>query len=488
MNQQLTDRITARWVDTVRQDTSGAQAVMGEIDVRTGEDGRALSEPLLPAQRAQLAKELAISISRHSVAIWRPDRGEVIHASGAFGQMVNPRESELVPRIIASVPQQGTNSSANENTFDGRKHIDGVEYYLDVTPTHLLPGQLIIATSDPEGKALLSVIGTIRVWAGITFIAVTAIAAWFSVSRSVRRLQAIAVTAEQIAAGDRSHRVPLPADGTEIGKAATALNTMLDENEKAFADLHASELRMVQFIGDASHELRTPLAVVRAYAEVLRGGHDIVETERERALTRIEAEATRMTTLVSDLLTLSRLDADTAPHRERVDLAGLATDSVTDMRLLSPGHAITASISGDCHVHGDPDQLHQMLVNLLANTHRHTPPGTQVTVTVTGGPHHVQVSVRDDGPGLTADQAVHVFDRFFRADTSRQRMQQIAPGSSAPDGSGSGAGLGLSIVAAIVTAHHGTVTVGSRPGEGATFALTLPAAASLPHGDPAVGR
>ncbi|MGW7464300.1 HAMP domain-containing sensor histidine kinase [Streptomyces xantholiticus] len=274
---------------------------------------------------------------------------------------------------------------------------------------------------------------------------------------------------------------------TEVGQVGAALNRMLGHVGSALAARQESETRVRQFVADAGHELRTPLASIRGYAELTRRGRERSEVgvppgrrpwgrdsagpDTRHALGRIEAEATRMTGLVEDLLLLARLDAGRPLSYESTDLSPLVVDAVADARAAGPGHLWRLELPSEpATVHGDGPRLQQVLVNLLANARTHAPPGTTVTARVRpaaartpqapGHPPAVLLEVEDDGPGIPAELLPHIFERFARGDASRSRHA----GST---------GLGLAIVHAVVTAHGGAVTVRSVPGR-TVFAVTLP--------------
>jgi len=302
--------------------------------------------------------------------------------------------------------------------------------------------------------------------------------AWFAVRRSLRPLVAVEETAQAIAAGDLSVRVP-PADPrTEVGSLAASFNVMVDRFETAYTaqqqsegEARASESRMRQFVADASHELRTPLTSIRGFAELFRQGAAAEPVQLARAMRRIEDEAARMGLLVEDLLLLARLDQQRPLRQEPVDLLAVAGDVVSAAAAVHGAHheVVLHAPAGDAPpvVLGDDARLHQVLTNLVGNAVGHTAAGTRVDVRVAGTGGEVTVEVRDHGAGMAPEVASRVFERFYRADSSRTRV-----GSST-----SGTGLGLSIVAALVAAHHGTVTVDTAPGQGSTFTVRLPALA-----------
>ncbi|MER8113527.1 HAMP domain-containing sensor histidine kinase [Streptomyces sp. NPDC094031] len=249
---------------------------------------------------------------------------------------------------------------------------------------------------------------------------------------------------------------------TEVGQVGAALNRMLDHVHGALQARQRSETRVRQFVADASHELRTPLSSIRGYAELTRRGHEQVGPDTRHALGRIESEAGRMTLLVEDLLLLARLDAGRPLEFGRTDLVPLVVDTVSDARAAGRDHVWRLALPDEpALVRADSARLQQVLVNLLANAQRHTPPGTTVTARVRRQGPSVCVDVEDDGPGIPDELLPHVFERFARGDSARTR----ATGST---------GLGLAIVQAVAVAHDGSVSVESAPGR-TLFTLRLSA-------------
>lgn len=303
---------------------------------------------------------------------------------------------------------------------------------------------------------------------GAALVLLGAIVGGWAVQRSLRPLREIEGTAAAIAAGDLSRRVPEAPEQTEVGRLGAALNGMLAQIEQAFDARTASEARMRRFVADASHELRTPLAAIRGYAELYRMGALTTKEQVDDTIRRIEGSATRMGSLVEDLLALARLDEGRRGERAPVDLTVLAVDALNDLRALDPTRTlrlVRLDTGGPCIVHGDDRQLRQVLANLVGNAARHTPAGSPVEVAVgradgEGGPCGV-VEVRDHGPGIDAEHVARVFERFYRVDASRTRDS-------------GGSGLGMAIVAAIVDAHGGTVGIEQTPGGGATVRVQLP--------------
>lgn len=296
---------------------------------------------------------------------------------------------------------------------------------------------------------------------------------YFVVRGSLRRLVEVERTAEAIAAGDLSQRVAVEDNHTEVGRLGTSLNTMLGQIEGAFRaqerseqNARISEERMRRFVADAGHELRTPLTSVRGFAELYRLGAVTDEADLSRVMKRIEDEASRMGLLVEDLLLLARLDQQRPLENKPVELLAIATDAVTDLHALHPERPVrllTDPFGEPPVVMGDEGRLRQVLGNLLGNAVTHTPQQTPVRVRVASEGPFAVLEISDDGPGMRPEDAARVFERFFRADPSRVR-------------SSGGSGLGLSIVAALVAAHGGSVDVRSELGVGTTFIVRIPLA------------
>jgi two-component system OmpR family sensor kinase len=277
----------------------------------------------------------------------------------------------------------------------------------------------------------------------------------------LRPLDDMTDTATEIAAGDLSHRVDLPADRQdEVGRLGGALNSMLSQIEAAFHERELSEEQLRQFVADASHELRTPLTSIRGYAELYRRGALPTSDAVDDAIHRIEDEAARMSILVDDLLLLARLDQGRPLEQEPVDLLAITADAIRNAGAVDPDRLITFEHDDEVVVVGDPTRLHQVVANLLDNARVHTPSATPVRVVTRVEDDDALVAVSDRGPGLAPEVAERVFERSFRADD----------GSRQPSGSG----LGLSIVKAIAEAHGGTATVQSTLGAGTTFTVRVP--------------
>jgi two-component system OmpR family sensor kinase len=335
-------------------------------------------------------------------------------------------------------------------------------------------GTVVVALSlddvdDTVGKLLL-----ITAVVSSAVLLLLAVGGYLVVRSSLRPLVEVEHTAEAIAAGDLSRRVPDRDPRTEVGRLGRSLNAMLGQIESAFharqeseAGARRSEERMRQFVADASHELRTPLASIRGFAELYRQGAVPEQSDVDRVMRRIEDEAVRMGLLVEDLLLLARVDQQRPLEYAPVDLLAVASDAVHDAKAVAPDRSIVLELLPSDRppvVPGDDARIRQVAANLVSNALTHTPPDAAVRVrvgTLAGAEPRAVLEVSDDGPGLAAEEAARVFERFYRADPSRTR-------------SSGGTGLGLSIVAALVAAHGGTVDLRTEPGSGAVFRVLLP--------------
>jgi two-component system OmpR family sensor kinase len=328
--------------------------------------------------------------------------------------------------------------------------------------------QLIVAVPLDDTTTTLHRLVLIEL--GVTAAALVAAAAlgWWLVRLGLQPLADVEETAGAIAAGELDRRVPGDTAPTEVGRLARALNTMLERIQAAFsardateAELRRSEERLRRFVADASHELRTPLAAVAAYAELFERGAKQRPADLARVMSGIQVETGRMGELVDDLLLLARLDEGRPLEREPVELVSLAAEAVDAARAVGPDWPVELEASEPVEVTGDGPRLRQVLDNLLANVRAHTPAGTTARVRVARDDGEAVLQVSDTGPGLSPDEAGRVFERFYRADTSRSRQH-------------GGTGLGLAIVAAIVTAHGGQVDAAGANGGGATFTVRIP--------------
>lgn len=321
-------------------------------------------------------------------------------------------------------------------------------------------GTVVAAQSLNDLNRTTSRLGFLFGLIGFIFLLLIAVASRSVIKVGLRPLEDAEITAEEIATGNLSARMPEADPSTEVGRLVTSLNTMLARIEDAFSVRSESENKLRRFVAGASHELRTPITAIRGFSELHRQGAVTGEKETSELIGRIENESKRMGSLVEDLLLLARLDQAREMDSKPVDINKVVEDAVISARAAGPNHPVTFNTSGDeIFTLGDEVRIHQVVANLLANARAHTPAGTPITVSVQSTDAGVEVSVADKGPGLIAEDQKRIFERFYRADSSRVR--------TGADGSG----LGLSIVDAVMRAHGGRVSVQSTPGEGAVFTL-----------------
>ncbi len=324
-------------------------------------------------------------------------------------------------------------------------------------------GSIIAAQSLGDLDRTVGKLGFFFLLIGLSLLTLIAIAARIVIKIGMRPLEDVEATAEQIASGDLSARMPEANPNTEVGRLVTSLNSMLTRIESSFAVRKESEDKLRRFVADASHELRTPLTAIRGFSELYRQGAVSGEDATRELLGRIEGESKRMGSLVEDLLLLARLDQSREMATKPVDLTEVVESAVISARAAGPHHpVIFTKPDAEIFVLGDEPRIHQVIANLLANARAHTPAGTEIRVSISHDSDGVRISVSDNGPGLSQSDQEKIFERFYRADTSRVRVD------------GEGSGLGLSIVDAVMKAHKGSVTVVSELGQGATFTLFFP--------------
>lgn len=397
---------------------------------------------------------------------------ELSDESGDLTYRLDKTQGVTVPELPRTPVQQVVERRGKPFTVSR----DGNQVRVLAIPVTLTtgPGALTVGLPLDDVQATVRRLILIILIVGVGVLLLVGSLGYFLVRSSLRPLVEVEETAAAIAGGDLSRRVPERDPRTEVGRLSRALNGMLAQIESAFrarelseSAARASEQRMRRFVADASHELRTPLTSIRGFAELYRQGAVQAPEDVDRSMRRIEGEAARMGLLVDDLLLLARLDQQRPLERRPVELVALAADAVHDAKAAWPDRDVQLRVlPGDVPavVMGDEARLRQVVGNLVGNAVTHTPAASVTVVTVGVDGSDGVLDVSDTGPGLSPDAAARVFERFYRADSSRAR-------------SAGGTGLGLSIVAALVAAHGGKVTVDTAPGEGATFRVRLPLAA-----------
>lgn len=309
-------------------------------------------------------------------------------------------------------------------------------------------------TKQLNGMAWLQVLITAAVLLLVALVG-AAVVRW-----ALRPLREVEKTAAQIADGDLDKRVPSWPERTEVGQLSKALNVMLGQLQESVESARDKEEQMRRFVGDASHELRTPLTSLRGYTELYRSG---ATDDLDLVLDKIDAESKRMSLLVEDLLALTRAEGNRLQVRA-VDVLELALTVKSSAHAAFPERIVEVHNKAQSipRASGDPDRLFQVLLNLVTNGLRHGGPEATVKLDLRKENGHVLIDVIDDGKGMPQEVADHIFERFYRADSSRNRDT-------------GGSGLGLAITKSLVEQQGGQIRVRSVEGEGTTFTVRLPA-------------
>ena len=290
---------------------------------------------------------------------------------------------------------------------------------------------------------------------GLSSLVLALVGSWAIAGKALHPIAKMIQTAQAIAhSHDLSRRIELPAHHDELGRLATTFNQMLGSIETTY--------RIQQrFIADASHELRAPLTAIQGNLELLSRHHDMPEAERTEALGEARREADRLTRLVADLLALARADAGSTLKRCPIDLDTIILDAFREARHLSQGQTLLLEPFEPSRVEGNEDKLKQLLLILLDNALKYTPPDGHIRIGLQQRAIDAVITVQDSGIGIASDDLPHVFERLYRADPARSRD----PG---------GTGLGLSIAQWIVEQHAGTITIESTPDSGTAVFIRIP--------------
>ena len=323
-------------------------------------------------------------------------------------------------------------------------------------------GYAILGRSMVEADATVRQAQVVFGLGALAALLVAALVALPIINRALRPLYRVARTAEAIASGDLEKRANLARSPDEVGRLGSAFDAMVDRLQAALTAATQSEERMRRFLADASHELRTPLTVLRGASQVLLR-HDVAQREHESALAAIHFEAVRLSRLVDDLLTLTRLDAGESFEPQPVSVRHFVEDFVDRYGAAWPERVIqiNAATWDGAEAYVDPEVLRRILTNLVDNAARYSAPGRPITLTGQLTATTVSLMVCDEGPGLSPGDAERVFERFYRANKSRSRQS-------------GGTGLGLSIVFALVEASGAHIRMDTGPDRGTTVELTLP--------------
>ncbi len=385
-------------------------------------------------------------------------QGEISDRSPNLGDATLPWDGEALERAAQGVPTFSTWEVGGERL---RMYTAPLRYR-DVTVAVL---QVARPTSGlDETKRLLAVA---LLGSGAGGLLLSLVLGWWLAGLSLAPVRRVTQTAREIAlSGEPNRRLAYTGPNDELGALSATFNTMLDR----LSTVLAAQRR---FVGDASHELRTPMTTLRLNIHSLLRDPTGDPVERRAVLTEMAEETERLSRLVSGLLELARADAGRQPARDDVSLDDVVREVVRSLELLSPGRVRVEQLD-PAELVGSRDGLRQVVLILLDNALKFSPPESPVELDLAVDPPLPQASlgareyvpratltVRDYGPGIAAEDMPHLFERFYRSAAARQT---------------SGTGLGLAIARTIVSEHGGTITVSSRPGQGALFQVVLPLA------------
>lgn len=377
--------------------------------------------------------------------------------SATGGGRVTPNFSSLTLEVVRST--SGTPFEVELNDAKGEETV----WRIVAVPLDRANGSVVIALPVTGNRQIIAEYGNIGGRFGMFLLVLSGLSIWLTITSALRPLKEVERTAAAVKSGKFSSRLVERHGKTELGRLNRALNSMLDSIEGAVKGKDKTLDQMRRFVSDASHELRTPLVTVRGYAELYRMGALKKPSDIKEAMERIESEAIRMSGLVDSLLTLTRMDEIGNLNLQSHDIVQIATQVLQDVGVTNQKvkFELKNMANGQINIEMDGDRIKQVLTNLVANASRFAPDESEVTLQLEVKNDLVEVRVIDHGEGVPEMFREKVFDRFYRADTSRNRET-------------GGSGLGLAIAKSIVTAHHGMIFVEGTKGGGATFVVELP--------------
>lgn len=346
-------------------------------------------------------------------------------------------------------------------------------YLLIARPDQGSGGVLITGLPTEPTENALREMAWLTLIIGVLTVISSGLAGTWAIGKSFAPLKRVAAVASSVARTDlETDQVELnqrvaahdAIPGTEVGNVGRALNALIDNVDSALKVRDRSQAQMRQFVADASHELRTPLSAIRGYTELLAATEHFSD-DGHRSVNRVLEQSSRMSTLVEQLLLLARLEESNSYKMKPANLVDLAQEITEDFEVTSTEHRWSfTAIDPTVRINGDSSSLRRVITNLLGNARKHTSVGNSVSVSVEAdlATKQAVLKVEDSGEGIAPEFLPHVFERFTRADAAR----------SGSDGT---TGLGLPIAKSIVEAHHGSITVSSKPGE-TIFEVRLPLA------------
>ncbi len=395
--------------------------------------------------------------SDYYIAILNEDGQQFLGlVSSAGNKRVTPNFSTLTLEVVEQT--QGIPFEVEVNNPTG----PDTTWRIVALPLNRALGSVVVALPTNTNRQIINEYGNIGGRFGIFLIVLSGLSIWLTITSALRPLREVERTAQSVKAGQFSSRLVERHGKTEIGRLNNALNSMLDSIESAVRGKDKTLEQMRRFVSDASHELRTPLVTVRGYAELYRMGAIKKPKDVAEAMDRIESEAIRMSGLVESLLTLTRMDELGKLTTQKVRIESIAGPVIKDASVANPKVKFELEDeTNNLEIDLDADRIKQVLTNLVTNASRFAPEGSTVTVKAAREIKNLKVSVIDHGEGIPEPLQEKVFDRFYRADNSRNRET-------------GGSGLGLAIARSIVNAHSGKIWTEATAGGGATFCFEIP--------------
>lgn len=409
---------------------------------------RAENNPLavLTTGRVRLPSVDAFSTPDTYWQVVRAD-GVIAARSANLGEQSLPLDADTLRRTL-----EGQSILATARAGNARVRI----YSTPLIVLRNIVGTVQVGASLQSVDATLRRVASLLATGTLLAVLIAGLGGFALARAALRPIDEVTQTALRITrAEDLSRRLPEPPVQDEVGRLTATFNEMLARLDNLFrAQQH--------LVADVSHELRTPLTTIQGNLDLLRRGALEDPEARREAIRAIEAEVSAMSRLVADLLLLAQADAGVKLEFRPVELDTLLLDVYRQAQTLSQGVKVRLGEEDQALVMGDPDRLRQLLLNLVDNALKYTPPGGEVTLSLQREPGWVCISVSDTGIGIPPEDLPHIFERFYRSDKARTRGR-------------GGTGLGLAIAKWIAEAHNGRITVESAPNKGSTFTVWLPA-------------
>jgi two-component system OmpR family sensor kinase len=386
---------------------------------------------------------------------------QLINAEGEVLDRSSNLMSQRIPSDPAVLSRVVRDRRAGYDTMQAERHQLRV-YTIPLVSGGQVIGFLQIARSLEELKATMLRLRQV-LFVGSGFILIVAFLTGSLIARrALMPIDRITQTARRIGvSGNLTERVGTRGPQDEIGRLASTFNWMLDRLEQAYGRLEQALAAQRRFVADASHELRTPLTTVLGNLDFLTRHANLHDADLREALADAKAEAQRMSRLIEDLLFLARADAGQRLQMTTVRADETVREVIRQARRLANEQTITSGPIAAATIVASPDHFKQLLLILLDNAIKYTPPGGTIAVSadVSGDPPELAIQIADTGRGIPPEDLPHIFERFYRAEQAR---------------AGSGSGLGLAIARWLVDEHGGRIDVTSSVGQGSVFTVRLP--------------